>query len=1036
MPPIQRRGRPQTNVTAFCRSHVIPVYWLDQKRGRVPLCAVVGGADGIAGPVAGHPVAANSMPLPERPLFDPSDDDANVPGLPVRFGISGLVMAGMILLAAVLVSVGWWGARQVLLDMAERSAEDAGRIMTERSRRIIDPAVATLRQLAFDPITQATRLDERLARIAAFSVDMVANPLVSAVYVGYPNGDFLLVRSLRGAEQRDFFTAPANAVFLVQSIVRDGAGAQHGQYRFYDGELKLLSQRDEPGYRFDPRTRPWYATADRSLVPAISAPYVFFTTRQIGISLSQRARNSDAVVAIDMTLDDLAASLGNLRLTPHSELALVDEQRKVIAYSDMARVLEQDGESFRFRSLDELDVPSLSQLSQRARTGESSALYSVDGREWLGLSLPFNVIDGHALKLLIAAPGDELLGQLDRNRKTMVLVALLLVLAFLPLGWWAGRAIGRSMERLALQAGRMSRFDFRTQGRGRSTLREVNMLTDMVDHVSLTVEAFLDISAILSTETHVEEMLQQVLEKFVQATRCDGGAVYLWQREQRVMQRAAAYGQQCGLADTMSYDEQDSAADAARDTEDGRLRVELDLRGRNGSLEGVLVLMHAHDSAHEDPRFLAFARRLSGMLAVAIETRQLIAAQKALLESLIRLMADAIDAKSPYTGGHCERVPHLAIRLVESLAQERTGPYADFTLNEDERYAFQLAALLHDCGKVTSPEHIVDKATKLEVIHNRIHEVRMRFEVLWRDAELDLLHALHTSLPPDQAEHLRARLEDRRHQLREDFAFVAQCNVGGEAMSDEAIARLRQIATQTWQRHFDDSLGLADEESRRLQATRAGEPDMTLPHTEQLLADRPEHKVAWDDEHRPAVERGDPRNVLGFDMQLPQYRQNMGELHNLTVRRGTLTEEDRFAINNHIVQTLVMLKRLPWPDSLKSVPDTAANHHEKMDGTGYPRRLRASELPVQDRVMALADVFEALTAADRPYKPAKTLSESLRIMARMCREQHLDTALFRYFLHSGLWRNYADELLRPAQRDEVDIAAIEGLLDPQSAWQH
>jgi HD-GYP domain-containing protein (c-di-GMP phosphodiesterase class II) len=155
----------------------------------------------------------------------------------------------------------------------------------------------------------------------------------------------------------------------------------------------------------------------------------------------------------------------------------------------------------------------------------------------------------------------------------------------------------------------------------------------------------------------------------------------------------------------------------------------------------------------------------------------------------------------------------------------------------------------------------------------------------------------------------------------------------------------------------------------------------------------------------------------------------MGELHNLTVRRGTLTEEDRFAINNHIVQTLVMLKSLPWPDSLKSVPDTAANHHEKMDGTGYPRRLRASGLPLQDRVMALADVFEALTAADRPYKPAKTLSESLRIMARMCREQHLDTELFRYFLHSGLWRTYADELLRPGQRDAVDIAAIEDLLE-------
>ncbi|WP_083657715.1 HD domain-containing phosphohydrolase [Herbaspirillum camelliae] len=966
------------------------------------------------------------MPLfrrsPRSSLHAPSRDLRST-GLPVRFGISALVMAGMILLAVVLVTVGWWGARQVLLDMAERSAQDAGRIMTERSRRIIDPAVATLRQLAFDPITETKDLDTRLTRIAAFSADMVANPLVSAVYVGYSNGDFLLVRALRGAEQRSFFSAPEAARFLVQSITRSASGQEHGQYRFYDDDLRLLSLREQPDYHFDPRTRPWYASANRALMPSISAPYVFFTTRQIGISLSQRAHASDAVVAIDMTLDDLATSLGNLRLTPHSELALVDDAGKVIAYSDMSRVLEQDGDSFRFRSLDELNVPTLSRLSARARRNETNALYHVDGQEWLGLSLPFNVIDDHPLHLLIAAPGGELLGQLERNRKTMVLIALFLVIAFLPLGWWAGRAIGRSMERLAARARRMSRFDFRKQGKTSSMLREVNMLTEMVDNVSLTVEAFLDISAILSTETHVEQMLQQVLEKFVQATRCQAGAVYLWQSEGRTMQRAAWYGAGHDLAESFGHDGESTPSTSTRALPDGSLWVELDLRGRNGALEGLLVLVHAHDIAHGDPRFLAFARRLSGMLAVAIETRQLIASQKALLESLIRLMADAIDAKSPYTGGHCERVPHLAIMLVERLAQEREGPYAGFSLTEDERYAFRLAALLHDCGKVTSPEHIVDKATKLEVIHNRIHEVRMRFEVLWRDAELALLHQLPQALTEQQAQ----ALEAQRARLREDFAFVAQCNVGSEAMSEEANARLARIATQTWDRHFDDSLGLAAEEARRLATTRQGQAAPVLPVTEPLLADRPDHIVPWDEEHRPAVERGDPRNTLGFDMTLPRYRQNMGELHNLGIRRGTLTPEDRFAINNHIVQTLVMLKSLPWPESLKSVPDTAANHHEKMDGTGYPRRLKASELPLQDRVMALADVFEALTAADRPYKPAKTLSESLRIMANMCRERHLDTELFRYFLHSRLWEVYAGELLKEGQIDAVDIVEIEAL---------
>nr|WP_198983888.1 HD domain-containing phosphohydrolase [Herbaspirillum sp. ASV7] len=968
------------------------------------------------------------MPFSRRQRSARSTEDSRLPGLPVSLGISGLVVAGMVLLAVVLVSVGWWGARQVLLDMAERSAQDAGRIMTERSRRIIDPAVATLRQLAFDPITQATHLDERLARFGAFSADLVANPLVSAVYVGYANGDFLLVRSLRGPQQRSFFAAPPDTAFLVQTITGTPTGKQEGQYRFYSAELKLLELREQPDYHFDARTRPWYASANRSVDPSISAPYVFFTTRQIGISLSQRARASDAVVAIDMTLDDLAASLGNLRLTPHSELALVDDAGKVIAYSDMRRILVQDGDNFVFRSLRELEVPALTLLPRHAREGGPGALYQASGQEWLGLSLPFDVINGHALHLLIAAPAGELLGQLERNRKTMALIAVLLVVAFLPLGWWAGHAIGRSMEGLALQAGRMSRFDFRHMGTSRSTLREVNMLTEMVGNVSLTVEAFLDISAILSTETHVERMLQQVLEKFVQATHCEGGAVYLWQRESQQMQRAARYGLQDALGDTMPYDPQRVTPPDAPVAAADHGRVELDLRGRNGSLEGLLVLLPVDDSAHHDPRFLAFARRLSGMLAVAIETRQLIAAQKALLESLIRLMADAIDAKSPYTGGHCERVPRLAIMLVERLAEEREGPYASFRLNEDERYAFQLAALLHDCGKVTSPEHIVDKATKLEVIHNRIHEVRMRFEVLWRDAELELLRQFPAGLPPEQAAQLRDRLDARRARLREDFAFVAQCNVGGETMSEEAIARLRQIATQTWQRHFDDSLGLAVEEARRLAGARGGQLSTALPVTEALLADRPEHIVDWDDEHRPAVERDNPRNTLGFDMVLPRYRQNMGELHNLTIRRGTLTPEDRFAINNHIVQTLVMLKSLPWPASLQSVPDTAANHHEKMDGSGYPRRLKASALPLQDRVMALADVFEALTAADRPYKPAKTLSESLRIMARMCVEQHLDTELFRYFLRSRLWQVYADELLQPEQRDEIDIAAIEALL--------
>jgi hypothetical protein len=364
----------------------------------------------------------------------------------------------------------------------------------------------------------------------------------------------------------------------------------------------------------------------------------------------------------------------------------------------------------------------------------------------------------------------------------------------------------------------------------------------------------------------------------------------------------------------------------------------------------------------------------------------------------------------------------MATMLVDRMSADASGPYANFSMTEDERYEFYLGAWLHDCGKVTSPEHIVDKATKLEVIYNRIHEVRARFEVLWRDA--DIAHLQRLLAGHSEADSLAQR-DARQAQLRDDFAFVAQCNVGGEFMADEAVARLKDIANQTWLRHFDHRLGLAIEEARRLNEAEPEAP--SLPVKEALLSDRPEHVVPWG-ARKPPVEKDNPANKYGFDMVLPASQQNMGELYNLSIRRGTLTDEDRFKINDHIVQTLVMLKGLPWPQQLARVPEIAATHHEKMDGKGYPRKLRAEQLTVADRVMALADIFEALTAADRPYKSPKTLTESLRIMAFMCKDKHLDPELFRYFLHSGLWRNFADRFMQASQIDVVDVAAIEKLL--------
>ena len=422
---------------------------------------------------------------------------------------------------------------------------------------------------------------------------------------------------------------------------------------------------------------------------------------------------------------------------------------------------------------------------------------------------------------------------------------------------------------------------------------------------------------------------------------------------------------------------------------------------------GAIVLFRREET---DLARLRFVEALAGNSAVSVESRGLIHAQKALFQAFIQLIASAIDAKSPYTGGHCARVPELAKMLAEAACAQTSGPFRDFSLDEDGWEAMHVAAWLHDCGKVTTPEYVVDKATKLETLCDRIHEIRTRFEVLKRDAEIAMLRAVAAGEAETAA---RARLEAEWRALDDDFAFVASCNEGGEVMAPEKLDRLRQIARRTWLRTLDDGIGISHEEKAR----RAGQPAATLPVVEQVIADKPEHCLP----RRPDDHLA-PDNPLGIRMPAPELLYNRGELYNLSVARGTLSEEERFKINDHIVQTLVMLDQLPYPRHLRTVPEIAGGHHEKMDGSGYPRRLQREQMSPQARMLAIADIFEALTAVDRPYKQGKKLSEAIRIMATMKREQHIDPDLFDLFLSTGVFRRYAEKHMRPEQIDAVDIA--------------
>ena len=371
---------------------------------------------------------------------------------------------------------------------------------------------------------------------------------------------------------------------------------------------------------------------------------------------------------------------------------------------------------------------------------------------------------------------------------------------------------------------------------------------------------------------------------------------------------------------------------------------------------GVLQLINAIDPDTGAIRaFPAEDRRLAESLAsqaaIAYTKRRLIDQLAELFESLVNLINIAIDEKSPYTSNHCERVPVLTMMIAEAAHTADSGPLADFQMSDADRYELRIAGLMHDCGKITTPVHVMDKPTKLETLFDRIRLLDTRFEILRRDAALRRLRAL--SERPGEREAIDGEYRRALAELADDQSFLQRCNIGGENMSQADQARVGRIAAYRW----TDAKGVE-------------------------------------------------RPFLDTDEEAC-----------LRIPRGTLTEAEREIINQHIVSTIHMLEALPWPRHLRRVPEFAGGHHERMDGKGYPRGLTGAQMSVQARIMAIADVFEALTAADRPYKQAKPLSECLAIMDRMAREGHIDPDIYAVFVDGGIHLTYARQFLRPEQID-------------------
>lgn len=939
-------------------------------------------------------------------------------GISLQITISSAIVIAMILLASTLILISYNFSKDALYDAARDNAQSLATQVQNSFDQKLTPAENALRMLRWDPLMDAENSAERLARLSVLVEVLNHDPLISAVYTGYNNGDFFLVRSLIHPDIKRSVAAPAEARYLVQMIDQQLNGDAIAQWRFVDAQLNTLNDIEPDDQSYDPRKRSWYAQANEVTDIQISSPYLFYTTQEVGLTLAMQAKVG-TVVGLDISVDDLSHLLKDIKLNEGMELAIVTQGNQVIAHPDQNHLIENVNGQLSLAQIDQLKNPVLASFVEPSN---EQGINIIGGQEWLNFRIPAIENQQVEFDLLVALSLSKLLEGAQKNAMHAASIALGISLVLLILGWRLGHKISNSLHTLANQVDNLAAFDFDTDIGVDSNIKEVNNLSQQLASMTKTIQRFRKIAYTLSSERDADLMLDHVNRLIRESIAGKRSMIYLYEESKSAMLLASQGGKSGKLPTEISV--YNDAAETQVSTIKSALNynneksIVLPLNDRNDLCMGVLAIDLSDAELRNNLAYRKFVNELSGYIATAVETRKHISDQQKLIESIIKLLASAIDAKSPYTMGHCNRVPELT-RLLTDAAEKSDAPgLKEFTLNEDERYAVHIAAWLHDCGKVTSPEYVVDKATKLETIYNRIHEIRTRFEVLRRDADIIYLEGIIHGGDTQQLKDVR---DSRYAELESQFSLIAQANQGDNPLSEEDIAQLNLIAKQTWHRHFDRRQGLSQDELNRLSSD--GNKIESLPVTEQLLMDRPDHLIDWGT-NLPPVSKGDPRNIWGFDMKLPKYAYNYGELYNLLIPRGTLTEEERFKVNDHIVQTIIMLKSLPLPRKLRDVPNIAGNHHERMDGQGYPRRLEGEKLSIPERILAIADIFEALTASDRPYKPAKTLSESLRILAFMARDNHIDKMLFKLFLESDVYIDYANTYLEPFQNDEVDKRSL------------
>lgn len=943
--------------------------------------------------------------------------------IPIRLHISYLFTILIVIFSFFNNIIEYYQVKKILLKESRKEVSILKEKIVYQLKDIYNNNELLISILAYHSFPDKYSVDWYITHLNFFVAALDNIPALSGIYLGFEDGSAFTLRPFRKEKFFGFPVAiPKETAWVVQSRKQPDVN----EVFFFDERLQPIHRWKDPRVDFDPRTRPWYTYAwKKNGNLYVTDPYPDFSTQEPIVSFSRKLKQGNGVIGVAIDLSIINTLFKKENITDHSQIALINTNGQVISWyggKDFENDLITKNSLLPF--LKDLPSPVLSGFYENLhRSGKvSDFLFEALGQQWQGEFSVLPIYNHTNFCLILVSPLHEILADALDSQKTLFIFSFFVLVFGILMAWWFAKIAARPLYKLMLEVNRIERFDFSHPVKVKSNILEINQLILRIDHMKTTIRRFLDLSRALSENKHFPSLLNSVLQQMQDNTEAKGGIIYLAdERNTSFVPVKALWNNTLLDEDSMhslsiihlcSSSEHPIARALHEDGKQLRLSKKtiatwfsnipcdqemttalvIPLLIRKSERIGILVLFIDEDQPTITPERLAFAEALAHSVAIALYTQHLINQQKHLLHSFIQVIAGAIDAKSSHTGWHCRRLPIIVELLAKAACNTTSGPFAKFTLDDEGWETLKIAAWLHDCGKVTTPEHVIDKGAKLETLYNRIHEIRMRFEVLKRDAEIACWKAISQGKDPLVE---KEKCKALHQALLEDYLFIAECNIGGEAMSDEAIARLNEIAERRWLRTLPDDVGLSEDE--RL---RKG-PTPRLPVEEKLLADKPEHRI-----ERPASQIIPKDNPWGFRMEVPTHLYDHGELHNLSIQRGTINDEERYKINEHIIQTVLMLEKLPFPDTLKRVPEIAVNHHERVDGKGYPRRLTGKQMSIEAKILAIADIFEALTAVDRPYKKGKMLSETLAIMRRMSETGHIDSDLFSLFIDSGIPHEY------------------------------